>query len=145
MSDRFQTEIEIGGTLSASSIVAFIEALAGDGLQTDWAWGLTPGLDDVLQANPTEPLHLVADEGEGEFLATEHVCREFGLSYRRTMTGKLGIDSGISVWRPVMDLHRTSRTDQHGYVALSLDELRAASARSQDLQSLSKTRSHHSP
>ena len=80
MADRVSASITIGGTLRASQLPAFAEAIANEGLSTEWD-GEPFALGDLPEG---EPLALMAHEvAWGRFEGLEAFCIAHGLFFAR--------------------------------------------------------------
>jgi len=119
MSDRFQTNMEIGGPLDRAHLGEL------DDLASDWEidWSDRATREDIEQASATRtPLELTDNElsyGGHETLTA--FCQAHQLPYKVTIDGKYEYTGEVRVWAPGMatELLQTATNDANAVLALS--------------------------
>lgn len=105
MSERYATQITIGGRISKRRLPQLLKAVRAAGVACHWG---EPPLEpqseaEILAAVHENELVLCDDQVRaGEFTELESACRKLGLSYSRWTEGFCEYDAEIVDWRPGM-------------------------------------------
>jgi hypothetical protein len=106
MSDRFSTEITIGGTLALKEVEAFTKAVEADGLGLEWEASPAKTIHKhILHAAKTKQA-VVFNDHEVAGGLTDHIfafCQSHDLSFVKRVDGKYEYNGEIHWWKPGMD------------------------------------------
>lgn len=128
MSDRFATQIEIGGLLETSRVQEFIDAINSERMSLEW--GECPvkfkDKDDLARnlAGSNDPIILMDDERSwGGIEDLENTCQELGLTYKTTVFPKYEYDGELTFWSPQTGLVQIV-TDSSGHPIATQEDLK---------------------
>ena len=140
MSDRFPTEITIGGQLTAKELAALVTHVHADGLGIEWEpAGKASSLKQrALQAvKDRQPVTFSDCEiANGDIPGTIAFCQKHNLSYVCRVTGKYDFNGEIRWWSPGMEKERVWQhtTKEADEPMLTMDDLKDLEADGKKLE-----------
>ncbi|HSZ58998.1 MAG TPA: hypothetical protein VK797_25380 [Tepidisphaeraceae bacterium] len=128
MSDRFVSQIRIGGLVNQPTLQRLIAAAKRDAAKTEWdgEHADEPSFHAAIATN--QPLRFYDSEASAwQFENLERFCQEKGLSFQRHRAAGHDCDAEFLYWAPGMQQPRCARASQDGNeVLVSLTELEEA-------------------
>jgi hypothetical protein len=126
MSDRFPTELIIGGSLSQDQLSRLAELLRIDGFSLEWAGPpFCPNWQDILSAcEEDDLLHLYDHQrAGGDVEAFAQKLRAWGIPYDHRADGGYGLPPWASSFRPPADHRVHEHADTEGEPVYRRSEL----------------------
>jgi len=143
MSDRFATEVEIGGDIPRSLIPSLAVAIESAGLGLEW--GDSSSSEElrkaIMDCNGTATLHVNATElAGGDTETLDEFCVSHGIAFTKRVDGKYEYNGEIHWWHPGLDgVQSWSDTDKEGkLVMLRREALEEALQKGSTLQQVIK-------
>lgn len=133
MSDRFPTEIQLGGKLRRKDIDGLLEAIEQDGAGFEWGdpANRPESEEDIVDGLDENGWLVLCDDSAscGEFLEIETYCRKYGIAYHRHNDAKYEFDAAWEVWFPGMSRPKSFPSNQSGDFLVTRETLERISRR----------------
>lgn len=140
MSDRFPTQIEIGGNVKRTIIPALLAAINAEGLQDTWGNGLPVLTSERELLERSEGGQLVFFDEErawGEFVDLEQFLVKHKVPFNRSHSPRYEYSGELVQFRAGMDAPEVAASNDSGTVVIEAPEIQRIrdmlkNARSQD-------------
>jgi len=127
MSDRFPTQIEIGGRLKRSLLPGLMKVINEEGLQNVWGNGIQPITTEaeLLQCVEDKHLYLCDDERSwGEFPDLERFLVENDIAFDRSHSPRYECSGELVRFRPGMEAPISAIYSGSGTILVEVEEVR---------------------
>ena len=129
MSDRFPTQIQIGGNVSRNLLPALMKAINEEQLQNAWGNGIQPIAteEQLLDCIEDDHLYLCDDERAwGEFTDLERFLVEKKIAFDRSHGPRYEYSGELVLFRPGMEAPACAICNDSGTLLVEIEEVQKA-------------------